>query len=351
MKKNEIQPLVTVLMPVYNGEKFLVETIDSVLNQSFRNFEFLIIDDGSTDLSLKIIESYSDERIKIVKNSSNQKIIKTLNIGISLAKGKYIARIDSDDICLPNRFEKQIKFLNENPEIAVVGTDIIFINDSSRIIGKGVTPQLTDKVIKWVMQRRCCIYHPTVMINYELVGKELFYCEDYPYAEDYELWLRLSKKYKLANLKDYLLKYRLHDRSLTFLYNQNALESALAALKKHNKDDVMYPYLDVIRFPWKVHDYDQTKALLKLWPLKVHKYFEENKVSKKESWQILNNAISFVWILFIMSVLNKKKFPIKDFVNVNFLLKTRIKNLVYIAVIFIRNVFYRKFLPKFLSCF
>ena len=109
-------PLVSILMPVYNSEKYLREAIKSILNQTFTNFELIIINDGSTDNSLKIIKSFKDNRIKIIKNKGNLGLIKTLNKGIDLAQGKYIARMDADDIAMPKRLEKQIAFFNENPD-------------------------------------------------------------------------------------------------------------------------------------------------------------------------------------------------------------------------------------------
>jgi glycosyltransferase involved in cell wall biosynthesis len=120
---------ITVLMPVYNGEKYLREAIDSIFNQTFTDFEFLIVDDGSTDNSVEIINSYQNSRINLVKNDKNEGLVYTLNRGLSLAKGEYIARMDCDDISLPERLKKQIDFLDSNSEIAVVGTWIKVINE------------------------------------------------------------------------------------------------------------------------------------------------------------------------------------------------------------------------------
>ncbi|MFT5919102.1 MAG: glycosyltransferase involved in cell wall biosynthesis, partial [Granulosicoccus sp.] len=121
---NEI-PLVTVLLPVYNAEKFLEQAIRSVLDQTFTEFEFLIINDGSTDRSEEIIVSFNDSRIRYIKNETNLKLIKTLNKGIEFASGKYIARMDADDISLPTRFEQQVALLEKQPEIGVCGTNCI----------------------------------------------------------------------------------------------------------------------------------------------------------------------------------------------------------------------------------
>ncbi|SVC41049.1 uncharacterized protein METZ01_LOCUS293903, partial [marine metagenome] len=110
-------PLITVLMPVYNGAKYLNEAIDSILNQTFQNFEFIIIDDGSTDDSVKIIKSYDDNRIRLVENRNNLGQSETLNKGLSLTRGKYIARMDQDDISMPERLKKQFEFMENNSDV------------------------------------------------------------------------------------------------------------------------------------------------------------------------------------------------------------------------------------------
>lgn len=117
-------PSVTILMPVYNGERFLRQTIESILNQTFTDFEYLIIDDASTDTSRDIIRCFNDPRIRLVENVKNDGLIKTLNRGLALAQGEYIARQDQDDISHPTRIEKQFAFLNDNPEIVLLGTQI-----------------------------------------------------------------------------------------------------------------------------------------------------------------------------------------------------------------------------------
>jgi glycosyltransferase involved in cell wall biosynthesis len=126
--KSKLSPKVTVLMSVYNGEEHLREAIDSILNQTYKNFEFLIIDDGSTDGSVNIIRSYLDPRIRLIKNKKNIGITRSLNKGLKLARGEYIARMDDDDIAFPERLEKQVRFLNEHVNVGLVGGSDITIN-------------------------------------------------------------------------------------------------------------------------------------------------------------------------------------------------------------------------------
>ena len=146
-------PLVSVIMSVYNGEKYLVQAIDSILNQTYQNFEFIIIDDCSTDNSSHILQEYAqkDSRIKIIKKEKNIGIkgfIKNLNLGISIAKGKYIARMDADDISLPERFQKQVDFLENNPEITLVGAQLNLINEQNKITGEAIAALQHRDIVK-----------------------------------------------------------------------------------------------------------------------------------------------------------------------------------------------------------
>lgn len=205
-------PKVTVLMPVYNGEKYLREAIESILDQTFTDFEFLIINDGSTDGSVGIVESYKDRRIRLVHNEKNLGLIASLNRGMELARGEYIARMDCDDISLPLRLEKQVVFMDAHPEIGVCGSWAKVIDENGNV--NGSIKALTGKSIKRLCWRPSPFIHPTCIIRSSLL-KENRYSEGYPHAEDYELWLRLSKKTVFFNLKDYLLYYRIHLGNVT----------------------------------------------------------------------------------------------------------------------------------------
>ncbi|HRZ85594.1 MAG TPA: glycosyltransferase [Candidatus Paceibacterota bacterium] len=209
-------PLVSVVMPVYNSEKYVAQAIESVLNQTFKDFEFIIIDDGSTDKSLEIIKKYAkkDKRIKVIVNNSNLKICKTLNKGIKLAKGKYIARMDSDDISLPTRFEEQVNFLEKNPDVGIVGSYIKLFEDSGKILGIRKYSQ-EDKELKERIFFYSPFAHPTVMMRKEIFDKGIYYQEvDFP-SEDLNLWFRIGSRYKFSNIPKVLLNYRYHENSTT----------------------------------------------------------------------------------------------------------------------------------------
>lgn len=200
-------PKVSVLMPVYNTEEvFLREAIESILNQTFQDFEFLIINDGSTNNAEDVILSYKDERIKYIKNEQNIGLIKTLNKGLELAQGEYIARMDSDDISLPERFEKQVKFLDENPDVGVLGTWFKYF-PSNRIIK---TQTNSKDIEECLLVNSNNIGHPTVMLrNSVFKNNNIKYDEEALYVEDYAMWLSLIDKIKFANLDKVLLKYRI----------------------------------------------------------------------------------------------------------------------------------------------
>jgi len=212
-------PYVTVLMSTYNSEKYLNEAIDSILNQTFKDFEFIIIDDGSTDRSLKILKSYKDPRIRIVQNESNIGLAKSLNKGLKLAQGKYIARMDSDDISLPNRLKKQVAFMEANPEIGVCGTWSQTFGEIKKIVSK--TP-LKHEDISAIMFSYCPISHPTVIIRKDIIDRYDFYYDEIAQGcEDYKLWVEMAKVTRFANLQEVLLHYRFHSTQITKLGNKN----------------------------------------------------------------------------------------------------------------------------------
>ncbi|PEA19358.1 glycosyl transferase family A [Bacillus cereus] len=218
---------VTVLMPVYNGENYLREAIESILNQTYEDFELLIINDGSTDKSLEIINSFHDSRIRLISNEVNLKLIRTLNKGLDLATGEYIARMDSDDIAHPQRLELQVKKMDEDKEIVICGTSL-------RFIGKRFsTPFLVEgeENIKNYLVVKNCLMHPSVMIRSAVFKKEnIYYDEEFIHAEDYELFQRVSGNYKVINLKQPLLFYRLSPTGISRVHEveQKSMEISIS---------------------------------------------------------------------------------------------------------------------------
>ncbi len=212
------QPLVSVLMPVYNGEKYISEAIDSILQQTYTHFELLIINDGSTDTSKEIILSYNDPRIRYIENETNSGLIFTLNRGIDLAQGKYIARMDADDISLPKRLALQVAYLEQHPTIGMCGASAYRIDAAGNIVGK------MGKICDTNLLQASLLFsspyiHPLMMIRTPLLQQNK-YNAAYKHGEDYELWIRLAEQTKGANLPNYLLHYRWHDSNISVVYNE-----------------------------------------------------------------------------------------------------------------------------------
>jgi glycosyltransferase involved in cell wall biosynthesis len=205
---------ISVIMPVKDGEKYLSEAVDSILAQTNTNYEFIIIDDGSTDATPSILNGYIDPRIVRIKNKQNVGIPTSLNEGIALAKGEYIARMDADDISLPERFEKQAAYLDHHLQIGVVGSSIKTINEQGHIIGSSSFSN-DPELMEWVLLFGSPMAHPSVMMRTALVKKAGGYSTKYILSADYDFWGRLSKHTKLANLSETLLYYRVHAESIS----------------------------------------------------------------------------------------------------------------------------------------
>lgn len=217
-------PKVTVLMAVYNGESYLREAIDSVLNQTFQDFEFLIINDGSNDSTWEILNSYNDPRIQLVNNDRNLGLTRSLNKGLELAQGEFIARQDADDISEPERLVEQIAFLETHPEVALVGTWYKEIDAQGKLIGNTELPCNCIQ-IRWHILFYCPFVHSAVMLRKSIVLEQIgFYNEALTYSMDYELWYRIARKLPIANLNKFLVRLRVNPHSMTQTYGERTLE-------------------------------------------------------------------------------------------------------------------------------
>lgn len=215
-------------MAAYNEEKYIGEAIESVLHQTFSDFEFIIINDGSTDKTEEIIKSFNDSRIKYIKNQQNLKLIASLNKGLKEASGKYIARMDADDICFQERLEKQVAFMDSNPEIGISGTQLEIFGNAT---GTMVYP-LSDEQIKERLFITSCFGNNVVIFRRELLEKHnLFFPEGYFHAEDYKCWTNWIKYTKLANLNESLVKYRSHAGSVS-VKNRNTQQETRNRIRK-----------------------------------------------------------------------------------------------------------------------
>ncbi len=213
------KPSISVVMPVFNGEKYLSEAIKSVLNQTYNDFKLILINDGSTDNTEQIIKSFDDSRIVYIKNDGNKGLAFSFNAGITKAIGRYIARMDADDICEKNRFEKQLNFLESNPDIGIVGSSVIMIDERGNKI-KILNRETSHINIKWSSLFSTPMFHPSVMGKTEIFKNNL-YDENFKNSEDYELWSRLlfSTNIIFANIAEPLLRYRVYPNSFTQTLN------------------------------------------------------------------------------------------------------------------------------------
>lgn len=207
-------PKVSVLMSVYNGARYLRVAIDSVLNQTFEDFEFVIVDDGSTDDSIEILSTYKDPRIRLISNEENIGLTHSLNIGLEIVQGEYVARMDPDDICVPERFERQVGFLDSHPEIGVLGSQMTVIDETGTPLRPFEVPT-SHSMIVWTLFFKRAFGHPSVMLRKKIVDNVGGYDESYQYAQDYGLWIRLLGKTQFSNLPEALVLYCTHPGTIS----------------------------------------------------------------------------------------------------------------------------------------
>lgn len=214
---------VSVIMAAYNSEQYIRNAIESILRQTFTDFEFLIINDGSSDKTLKIIKSYNDIRIKLIDNNKNLGLTKSLNIGMALAKGQYIARMDADDVSMPERLQKQVCFLDNHEDVGVVGSNMLYFGDRD---AKTNFP-LDHDAIKLHLLFYTALAHPSIMLRRDVLEKNgIKYNDQYRFSQDYYLYCCLYNITKFANLGDFLLRYRIHHSQISTAKNRE--QSGLA---------------------------------------------------------------------------------------------------------------------------
>ncbi len=228
------RPRISVVMSVYNDAPFLAAAITSILTQSVADFEFLIVDDGSSDGSAKIIDDYAqaDHRIRVLRQE-NRGLIASLNRAIAEACGELIARMDGDDISLPERFAQQLAFIDAHPDCGVLGTNFHSIDAAGRLVEVAAPHPLDHAGISDALRRDSPICHPSVMMQRAALLSVGGYRPAYRFGEDYDLWLRLSTRTRLANLPDRLLHYRRSDNQVSVCHAVDQQISVAVALLAH----------------------------------------------------------------------------------------------------------------------
>jgi glycosyltransferase involved in cell wall biosynthesis len=253
-------PKISVIMPVWNSDLYLAEAVESVLNQTFSDFELIALDDGSTDNSLEILRNFAknDPRIKVM-SFEHQGYSPLLNLGLSMAMGEYIARMDSDDVCLAERFEKQVLFLDNHPDFVAVGSQALKIDPESDPIGYTNFPLDHHAIDMNQIDGRGKIMHPASMIRQSALSVIDGYRPEFEPGEDFDLFLRLAEVGKLANLPDALLKYRMHTKNVTVdkkerhqRVKQQALEEAYT---RRNLDREILPTIQTNDSPSQESDF------------------------------------------------------------------------------------------------
>ena len=269
-------------MSVYNGDKYLSEAIESILAQTYPDFEFLIIDDASSDGSREIVKSYADPRIKLIANPERMGLAANLNRGIRLACGEYIARMDADDVSMPQRLEKQVAFMQADPDIAASGTCAIDMDESGRDLK-------VRKVLRGEALRRWAwvpspLIHPSVILRKNVVEKFGYDVSLEP-AEDYGLWVGLHcAGEKLDNLNEVLLRYRVHDQSVTGSNRATQLQTTYSIFKKAHPESLL--------------SFEEFKSLISqeflMSPLRRHVHLQRLTGSGMFSIELAKNTIRYV---------------------------------------------------------
>ena len=220
---------ISVILPVFNAASKLHASIDSVLNQTFCDFELIIVDDGSVDDSLSVIELFKDSRIRVLRLDKNHGLIYALNIAINLAIGKYLVRMDADDVCASNRFDVLFSFMEKNSSVDVCGSYVTRFSDES--VGKLMSYPISDVAIKAEMVFGSPLAHPAVIMRRSALVRYLPLYEEFKHAEDYALWVKLSDFVEFSNVPISLLYYRIHDSSVSKKHSSVQKRSRLSVWK------------------------------------------------------------------------------------------------------------------------
>lgn len=346
MKKNN-SPILSVIMPVFNGERYLYESINSVLNQSFKNFEFIIINDCSTDKTNHILSEYKslDNRIVIINNLKNKGIAYSLNEAIKTSKSDLIVRMDSDDVCMPSRFQKQFDYMSNNPLIAVSGTGAL-INNSNRLLKDYFIPFTKDAHIKTQLLFESPFVHPSIIFRKEVFFRnKMQYDSTYSRAEDYKLWTQFARISNMGNIINVGLSYRVNVNSVSNKYKSVQLNDAGLIREEYFKQ-IGIPYTEsefILHNRIPIYDdwftltdlIEVEKWFLKLLDLnRANQYFEKTAFYDILStyWEraVIKSELPLLmsWKLYRESVLfNKQIFNLRNFLLSS--VKNKIKKIFY----------------------
>lgn len=329
-------PKVSVVMPVYNCVAYIKQSVESILAQTFTDFEFFIIDDHSTDGTYEYLQTLTDARIQLIRKPQNSGYTVSLNMGLDMAKGEYVARMDGDDIALPERFAKQVSFMDNRKDVAVCGT-------CYRILGTDTIIQmpLTNEAAKIVSIMHVPVAHPTVFIRHSvLTNHQFIYNEKLAPAEDYDLWTRILEVGKIENLPEVLLLYRQHSQQESMTKYKNLIESAVEIRQKqlskslhfsHKKYSVLFAISVLTKQPEIIN----ASSIKKIATLLVEME-KNNAIKKVYDSNLLYNYLRQVWLFYIKQFNQPKISDIKLLINIATCKVTRMPVIFYIK--FLKNI-------------
>lgn len=287
MENNSVNPAISVVMPVYNVEKYIANSIQSILEQTYEKFELIIIDDASTDRTFDIIQDFKDNRIVKIRNKSNIGIANSLNKGINVSKADFVARMDGDDISMQDRFEKQLRFMKDSPKILASGTYMQLLREDGTAFKLQEKPLGKEKIKISLFFGYTSMSHPSLIIRKSLLNRyHLRYDSAFQYAEDYDLYCRCIQYAPLDNLPEALVQYRIHNNSVSQKFYAQQKNDARAALYLHLRRLKLPFTLDEFTIHTNI-SYPEDNCLLtvkeiiswfdylRAWNRK-HKYFEIN---------------------------------------------------------------------------
>jgi len=306
--------LISVLMSTYNrAPGFLRESIESILNQTYSDFEFIIIDDGSKNSTREIVESYHDPRIKLIVNEHNIGLTNSLNKGLDVCRGEYIARMDDDDIAMPERFEKQMAFMRENPDVIVCGTWVDFIDENGQLTGQKIQDRIEDMDtyrIFLLFGNIPTIPHPSAFIDRKsLINNGLKYDPECVCAQDYSLWVKCAAIGNCAILTETLMKYRKHSKSISVAKNQLQkqmdhiiIQYQLDALHLTLTDSVKPFHYHLLNDSWDLQN--RYNLQLKKWIKKLIKANDKYKIYNQKK---LKSLLWYRWNLICRTAIHNEK--------------------------------------------
>ncbi len=289
------QPLVSVLMPVYNAEKHLKEAMNSILLQTYQHLEVVIVNDGSTDGSEALLLSYDDPRIRLLVNSENKGLIYSLNYGLSACKGKYVARMDADDICMQERIAEQVAFMEQHPEIGVCGCDYTQFSESGEQSFRALSDH--DEILSQMIFNSSVV-HPSLMLRRSVLQDfDPVFNPGYHHSEDYELWSKLILQTQFSAVHRLLFRYRIHAAQVTQKHSEQQQLSA-SRVRKELLGKLGFSYTEQevdLLSQMAAHRLFDKKEQLDLLEQFLEKLIAQNDQSKRIAPEIFKKVLSYKW--------------------------------------------------------